>query len=54
MELRGGPIFGSTFCEQFGLLYDDIDYDKRGANEKKEMQPQKIETREAQMNATKI
>ena len=30
------------------------DYDKRGANEKKELRPQKIETREAQMNAIKI
>ena len=31
-----------------------LDYDKRGANKKKEMRPHKIETREAQMNATKI
>ncbi len=48
MGLCGGPIFGATFCEQFGLIMTS------GANEKQEMHPQKIETKEAQMNATKI
>ena len=44
--------FWCHILETIWLDYD-IECDKRGANEKKEMRPQKIKTREAQMNTTK-
>ena len=50
---KNGAVWRAHFwCHILWTIW--LDYDKRGANEKKEMRPQKIETKEAQMNATKI
>ena len=47
MGLCGGPIFGARFCEQFGFIMT-------ARTKRKKIRQQKIETRDAQMNATKI
>ena len=53
MPSKNGAVWRAHFwCHILWTIW--LDYDKRGANKKKEMRPQKIETREAQMNATKI
>ena len=50
---KNGAVWRAHFwCHILSTIW--LDYDKRSANEKKELRPQKIETREAQMNATKI
>ena len=50
---KNGAVWRAHFwCHILRTIW--LDYDKRGTNEKKAIRPQKIETREAQMNATKI